>query len=207
MTDPTRIAYDPLYLTILAFLIEQPRHPYEIGRVIRERQIDFAVVPPRRLYHAIERLHQAGLVEPAETSREGKRPERTVYRITADGEEEFHAWLHELLTTPAREYPALMVALSFLPAIAAETGLHALQARATLLAGECASLRAKLAVLTTQLPRLVLLEIEYLLVLRQAELDWLQAVIADLRSGTLAWDSSPLDRNSGPNQQPDSSHP
>ena len=38
-----------------------------------------------------------------------------------------------------------------------------------------------------QLARANLLEAEYLIALKRAEVDWLQAVVADLREGRLSW--------------------
>jgi DNA-binding PadR family transcriptional regulator len=192
MADKTRSSYDPLALTILTMLAAQPCHPYEIQRLIRERHKDFAIVPPRTLYHAFERLQQAGLIEPVETSREGKRPERTIYQITEEGREEFQTWLREMLTNPAEEYPLFMVALSFLAALPAERVLHALQGRAAILEGEVAGIGVTLRALGVQLPRLVLLELEYKLILRQAEFDWVRSLIEDMRNGKLAWDPRTL---------------
>ncbi|MCX6050398.1 MAG: PadR family transcriptional regulator, partial [Chloroflexi bacterium] len=109
MADKTHSLHDPLTLTILATLNIQPSHPYEIQRLIREHHNEFAIVPARSLYHAVNRLQQAGLVEPVETNREGKRPERTIYQITKAGREEFQKRLREMLSKPAKEYPEFMV--------------------------------------------------------------------------------------------------
>jgi DNA-binding PadR family transcriptional regulator len=67
-------------LAVLAVLSEGVRHPYEISRVIKTRYQNEPVGnSSRSLYHAVERLSAGGLIEVAETSREGHRPERTVY--------------------------------------------------------------------------------------------------------------------------------
>lgn len=187
MADKAIISPEPLILAILSILAERPCHPYEIQRVIRERHKDFAFVPPRSLYHAVERLQQAGLIEPMETNREGKRPERTIYRITAEGNEDLITWLTQLLTTPKQEYPIFMVALSLLGNLSAEIVTRALQTRAALLEGETAGLTATLRALSVQLPRLVLLEMEYTLAMCQAELDWVRAILDDLRTGKVSW--------------------
>src|SRR6185312_3509755 len=83
--NKSRLSRDPLSLTILAMLVEKPRHPYEIQRLIRERRKDFAYSTQRTLYHTIDRLVAVGLILHAEVSREGNRPERTVYQITDNG--------------------------------------------------------------------------------------------------------------------------
>ncbi len=187
MADLTHSQRDLVSLTILALLAEQPRHPYEMQRLIRERHKDFARVNPRGLYHAVDRLVKAGLIEPLETNREGKRPERTIYRLTAEGREDFTAWLGELISTPVPEYPVFMAASSFMAHLPVAEVLRALETRAILLEGELAGLDAYARGLETQLTRPVLLELEYTRALRQAELNWVRALSEDIRTGKLMW--------------------
>jgi DNA-binding PadR family transcriptional regulator len=181
---------DLLALTILALLTEQPRHPYEVQRLIRERHKDFANGKPRALYHAVDQLLQTGAIEPVETSREGRRPERTVYRITDEGREEFLVWLHDLIEHPLSEFPSFTAAVSFLGYFPVETVIDALQGRVVALTSQVAGLDGALRVLREQvhMPRLWVLEHEYTRAMRQAELDWVQALIDDLKSGRLTWD-------------------
>lgn len=177
-------------------LSEQPRHPYEIERLIRERRQDFAAGKLRGLYHAVDRLAQHGFIEPLETSREGKRPERTVYRLTDEGRDELESWLAELLSTPVTEYSVFMAAVGFLGYLSSAKAVMALQARAVMLSGEIASLNAAMSAAQRQLrlPRLVVLQHEYTRALRQAELDWVYSLIEDIKTGRLAWDKDALDR-------------
>jgi len=186
----SRLSPNPLALTVLALLLEQPRHPYEMQRLMRERHKDFAAGKARGFYDAVDRLARHGLVEPLETSREGKRPERTVYRITAEGREEFKEWLSQLLSTPVAEYPLFMVAVSFLAYLPPEAAVSTLRERAVALSSATAGLDTSLRALQEQLrlPRLFLLEHEHARALRQAELDWVRAVIADIQTGRLIWD-------------------
>jgi DNA-binding PadR family transcriptional regulator len=183
---------DLLALTVLALLTEQPRHPYEIQRLIAERHKDFAAGKPRALYHAVDLLVRAGAIEPVETSREGRRPERTVYRITDEGREEFCTWLRELIEHPATEFPVFTAAVSFLAYLPVESAIAALQGRIVELTGQIAALDGGLRVLLERwrMPRLWLLEQELTRALRQAELDWVQALLDDLKNGTLTWDYS-----------------
>lgn len=190
LISKARSSRDPIALTVLALLTERPRHPYEMQRLMRERRKDFAVGKARSFYDAVNRLLRDGLVEPLETSREGRRPERTVYQITDEGREEFVEWLSELLRTPVTEYPVFTVAVNFLAYLPPDAVVQALQGRVVALEGEIAGLDAALRALQERLglPRLVLLEHEHTRVLRRAELDWVQALIADIASGRLAWD-------------------
>ncbi|MGI8915484.1 MAG: PadR family transcriptional regulator [Chloroflexota bacterium] len=185
-----RPSHDLLALPVLALLSEEPRHPYEIERLIRERRKDFAAGKRRGLYHAVDRLVRDGYIEPVETSREGKRPERTVYRITDEGREELEGWLRELLQDPIEEYPVFTAAVGFLGYLSSDRVVQALKARAVTLEAEIAGVNAVLPALQQQLhlPRLVLLEHEYTRALRQAELDWVSSIVADIRTGRLSWD-------------------
>jgi DNA-binding PadR family transcriptional regulator len=190
--NKSHLSRDPLALTILALLAEQPRHPYEIQRLIRERKKDFASSTQRTLYHAIDRLVKAGLILPVETNREGNRPERTVYQLTDDGYDSFVGWLGELLAQPLPEYPLFTVAISFLAHLPMETALQALQARIIELEGELAGIEARMTGLGQSLHRLLLLELEYVRALRQGELAWVRTLMQDIREGRLAWDAEAL---------------
>src|SRR5690242_9694561 len=91
-------------LTVLSLLRVRPMHPYEMQRLIREWHKDeFLDLRRGSLYHAIEGLQRAGLIVAVQTTREGRRPERTVYRLTVRGEKELYEWLRGLLAKPVRE--------------------------------------------------------------------------------------------------------
>src|SRR5262252_7466403 len=105
-------------LTVLVFLRLRPMHPYELHSIIRiTHKEDFLRLNPGSLYNSIERLLQAGLIEVLETTRAGRRPERTIYRITPQGCNEAMKWLRELLETPVPDSTWFYAALSFLPAL------------------------------------------------------------------------------------------
>src|SRR5215468_9826603 len=105
-------------LTVLVFLRLKPMHPYELQSIIRiTHKEDFLRLNPGSLYNSIERLLQAGLIEVAETTRSGRRQERTIYRITKQGGAEAIRWLRELLEKPAPDSIWFYAALSFLPAL------------------------------------------------------------------------------------------
>jgi len=187
-------------LTTMALLIEQPRHPYDLQRTIRERRWDQAFRVggmPRSLYHAVDRLARLGLIEPVETSREGNRPERTVYRITDEGREEFHARVRSLLETPVSEQPVVAAALGFIAYLTPGTVLDALESRVVQLASELAGIDASLRALHEEmrLPRQLLIGLECRRALRHAELDWARSVVEELRTGSLTWSWDELGRH------------
>jgi DNA-binding PadR family transcriptional regulator len=188
------ISYRNLWaLTVLCLLRERPMHPYEMQRLIRQRHKDeFLDLKRGSLYHAIERLQRAELIEVVETSREGRRPERTTYRLTARGELEVLDWLRELLAKPVREPSQFLAALSFLPHLSSEDAVEQLHARACRLQLEIIALDAILRKMVPQIGRAVLVEVEYLRAMRQAELEWVRALAEDLRAGRLTWDREAL---------------
>jgi DNA-binding PadR family transcriptional regulator len=176
-------------LTVLCLLRLRPMHPYEMQRLIREwHKDDFLDLKRGSLYHAIEQLRRAGWIEPVETSREGRRPERTVYRLTEDGQREVIQWLGQLLARPLREPTQFFAALSFLPHLSPANVAQQLQERVGLLEGEVAGLTAVLETMVPKIGRLVLVEVEYARAMRQAELAWVKSLLEDLRTGRLTWD-------------------
>jgi DNA-binding PadR family transcriptional regulator len=182
MAIRTNTARDLLPLAVLALLSEQPRHPYELLRVMRERHIEFAVGRTRALYATVDALARGGLIEAVETSREGRRPERTIYRITDEGRDEFVDWLESLLQAPSSEPPVFLGAVGLLYYVPTEGVLEALQSRVVALEGLIAQFDATIATLRDRfgLPRFLLLDHEYRLVLLRAESAWLATLIEDI---------------------------
>jgi DNA-binding PadR family transcriptional regulator len=180
---------DMVALTTLGLLSEQPCHPYELQRLLRERHKSYAVGKTRTLYRAIEELEAAGYIEPLETSREGRRPERTVYRITSEGREELENSLADLLSTPVDETPVFRVAVGLLGYISQERAEAALASRIVSLRARVSALDATLTMAQDDLglPRLVLLELEHALALARAEIDWIRSILADMQRGVLIW--------------------
>jgi DNA-binding PadR family transcriptional regulator len=180
---------DMVALVTLGLLSEQPCHPYEIQRLLRDRHKAYAVGKTRALYRAIEELEAAGYIEAAETSREGRRPERTVYRITPEGHEELENWLADLLATPVDETPVFSVAMGLLGYITQQRAETALASRVVALRAKLLGLEASLRLLQDdlRLPRLVLLELEHAMALASAELTWIRSIITDMQSGVLIW--------------------
>ncbi len=183
----------PLALAILALLYEEPMHPYRMQQLIKERAKDEVINVRLRasLYQTIARLLRDGLIAMQETARNENRPERTIYRLTEAGRDTAFSWLCSMLATPAREFPEFPAAASFMAMLRPEEALTQLETRADALQVELAEIAARLE-RAGALPRVVLLEEEYRRALRQAELAWVQGVIADLRSGALTWSMQQL---------------
>jgi DNA-binding PadR family transcriptional regulator len=179
---------NPLALAVMALLYERPMHPYEMVTLMRERGKHESVrLRYSSLYSVVSALEREGLIEPKETVREGRRPERTVYEITSEGSEEFLAWLRELLREPVKEYTQFAAGLSFLPGLLPEEAIALLKERVRLLEQETGEMRSRLddAIERFKLPRLFLVESEHELMLREAELEWVRTLVEEIESGAL----------------------
>lgn len=185
-------AISPLALALLALLCERPQHPYRMQQLIRGRGKDAVVNVRQRTstYQTIERLLRDGLIAVQEITRDEKRPDRTIYRITAAGREQVVIWLHNAIATPRREFPIFPAAIAHLPLLTPEDAVVQLEARHRALQGEIARLDAQQASASTYLPRLFLLEDELLRATAQAEAAWVATLIADLRAGRITWDEA-----------------
>jgi DNA-binding PadR family transcriptional regulator len=180
----------PLAMTVLALLHFQPLHPYGIQRLIKQWGKDQVVNVGQRasLYRTIERLLAAQLIAVRETGRDQQYPERTVYELTDEGRATMRVWLDEMLAAPKQEFPQFPAALSFVLMLAPNEALEVLERRAATLAESLAEQEKGLADAQVYgLPRVAMLESEYLRTMTAAELDWVRAVADDLRSARLNW--------------------
>jgi DNA-binding PadR family transcriptional regulator len=178
----------PLALAVMNLLMEQPMHPYEMKSKMKERGHDQVVkIKGGSIYDTVERLERGGFIKSQETSREGRRPERTVYAITEEGRDEIKAWLRELVSEPVHEYPQFAAALAFVGGLANEEVVRLLQLRLVGLETRIAAVDTKLKTLTRdlRLPRLFVLEGEYGLAMDRAELEWVRGTIREIQEGKL----------------------
>jgi DNA-binding PadR family transcriptional regulator len=78
---------------ILGMIRKEPRTGYEIKALVDGSTRFFWAASYGQIYPQLKRLSEAGLVVGVEAPTGGRR--RTVYEITADGEEELKAWLRQ----------------------------------------------------------------------------------------------------------------
>ncbi|HEX6568292.1 MAG TPA: PadR family transcriptional regulator [Acidimicrobiales bacterium] len=178
---------NPLALAVLACLFERPMHPYEMAQTMRSRAKHESVkLNYGSLYGVVEGLERRGLVRAVETTREGRRPQRTVYEITEDGKVEMNEWLAELVAVPVKEYLQFEAALSFLPGLPPDEAIPLLRQRCTALEVQLDRLEAALdGAHKRGLARLFGIEDEYKIALARAELDFTRMLVADIDSGDL----------------------
>ena len=162
-------------------------HPYEMATTMRERGKDQSIkLNYGALYTVVEALQQHRLILAQETERAGRRPERTVYRLTDAGRMELIDWLSELISTPIKEYTRFEAGLSLIPGLPPEDAASLLAQRCNHLEMEISQGRSLLQLAAQRgVQRLNLIEGEYWLAMREAELTWTRQFAEEIRSGTL----------------------
>jgi DNA-binding PadR family transcriptional regulator len=178
---------NPLALAVLSCLAERPMHPYEISTTLRTRGKEKSIkLNYGSLYAVVDSLQKHGLVEPKETLREGRRPERTVYAITPAGYAEFEDWLSELLAVPTREFTSLEAALSLMGGLRPGEVARLLDERVGRLTIELRSDRTTLDVAREQgVPDMFLVEGLLRIAMLEAEMRFVEQLVHDIRSGEL----------------------
>ncbi|MGN6257264.1 MAG: PadR family transcriptional regulator [Solirubrobacterales bacterium] len=83
----------PTAYVILGFIRNEPRSGYEIKALVDNSTRFFWAASYGQIYPELKRLTEAGLLVGSDSPTGGRR--RTVYEITADGEEELRAWLRQ----------------------------------------------------------------------------------------------------------------
>jgi DNA-binding PadR family transcriptional regulator len=176
-----------LALAVLSLLNEKPMHPYEIGVTMKQRGMsDTIKLNTGSLYAVIDHLINNGLIQHVETVKEGRHPERTIYRPTTMGRDEFFDWLRSLLRIPAKEYPQFAAGLSFLGHLSPKEACDLLRERRIALSGRIEQTRSSLdSTLQMGIHRLFVIETDYDLALLEAELNWLNRLILNIEDGPL----------------------
>jgi DNA-binding PadR family transcriptional regulator len=176
---------NPLALAVLSCLAERPMHPYEISTTLRTRGKEQSIkLNYGSLYSVVESLQKHGLIAARETTREGRRPERTVYEITAAGEVEFEDWLAELLSTPQRDYTSLEAGLSLMAGMPPDEVARLLAERADKLQMELGALDATFGFAAERkMPDIFMVESQFRRAMLSAELDFVRRLSDDIRSG------------------------
>jgi DNA-binding PadR family transcriptional regulator len=88
MENLTATAY-----VILGFVRKGPKSGYEIKALVDNSTRFFWAASYGQIYPELKRLAEAGLITGSDSPTGGRK--RTVYEITADGEEELRSWLRQ----------------------------------------------------------------------------------------------------------------
>jgi DNA-binding PadR family transcriptional regulator len=180
-------------LAVLATVVQRPMHRYEMASVMRahgkDRDMD---IKWGSLYTVVQNLERSGYLETIGVTRQGARPERTVYQITEAGRDELIAWTRELIAEPEAEHTRFVAGLSVLAVLSPQDVVELLRRRLERLTQEVDSLTALLET-ASGVPRLFLIEDEYRIAMTRAEADWVRSLLDELTAGTFphldAWRS------------------
>ena len=178
-----------LALAVLAYLTQEPMHPYELGRTLRDhgdaRSIKFN---QGSLYMVVQQLAKAGFIVEQETTRDGRRPERTVYALTDAGRYELRDWLRELVEVPQHEYPQFVAALSLVAALPPSEVVELLGRRLLRLAEQRTEIRDLIdGTLAGGVHPLFLVEEDYRLALLDAESLFVERLIQRIDHPETGW--------------------
>ncbi|MBW4718040.1 PadR family transcriptional regulator [Saccharothrix obliqua] len=177
----------PLGMAVLELLHERPMHPYEMAQLMRERYVDARVkLRAGSLYHTVERLQGTGYVEVVDTRRDGRRPERTVYGMTAAGRDAFEQRGRELLGDLEQEYPAYLSGLAVVDELGPDIAISELEHRVMRLRAAVASDQAVVDGLRADgTPEVYWLDWRFAAARRAFELTWTEQLLDELRAGRL----------------------
>ena len=178
----------------MAMLVPGPLHPYGIQRLLKHWGKDQVVNVGQRanLYKTIKRLNEAGLIAVRQTERDQQYPERTIYELTENGRRLAPEWLASMLATVRNEFPQFPAALSFAMLLPPDQVEAALEQRAAVLRENLTRVEKTLQDYSDTLPRVTLLDDEYQRAVTTAELNWIEGLLDDLRSGALTWSEEQL---------------
>jgi DNA-binding PadR family transcriptional regulator len=169
-------------LAILSLIVEQPRHGYEIERVIEERGMrEWTEVSFSSIYYLLDKLQRQGLVKGHLATAGGRGPARKVYRATAAGLQAFRAGVLQALSVPARSYPPLQLGLACLPGIAPQQALAALRRYRDSLAQRLAQVQQGWDA-QRPLPYFVDAMFDHSVTMIQAELHWIEGFITQMEA-------------------------
>jgi DNA-binding PadR family transcriptional regulator len=175
-----------LALAVLTLLYEKPMHPYEMSTTLRHRSKEDSIkLNYGSLYSVVESLRKKGLVEAGETRREGNRPERTIYTLTAEGEHAMRDWLAEMLGNPSPQFTDFEAALSLMGAIPPDVVEDMLRQRLEALAKESARHRGLRSMMPAGFPEIFTVEGEYAQHMREAETAYVRTLLEKISSGRL----------------------
>jgi DNA-binding PadR family transcriptional regulator len=171
-------------LAVLATVVQRPMHRYEMASLMRARGKERDMnIKWGSLYTVVANLEKNGFLEAIDVTRQGARPERTVYQITDAGRDELVAWTRELIAEPEAEHTRFVAGLSVLAVLSPRDVAALLRRRLERLTESIDALRTELAQ-AAELPRLFLIEDEYRIAMTQAEADWTRSLLDELSAGT-----------------------
>lgn len=101
-------------LIILGILKQQPRHGYEIKKILQKELGIFTALENKSIYYPLKIMEQKGFIKKTTTQTKG-RLFRYVYAITSRGNKAFNALAMDALLSEKRPFIDIDIPLYFLP--------------------------------------------------------------------------------------------
>lgn len=160
-------------LLLLGLLRIQKMHGYQLQQFLDQHMEFLSPLKASTAYYTLEKMAREGLVE-ATSEREGNRPVRQVYCLTAAGEARFRELLDENLSSYEPGESGDDVGIAFLEALPREEA-------ARLLASKRERMRSRLAEIQAMLDRIRTVETLHLSLVHtrlrlEADLEWIEEV-------------------------------
>jgi DNA-binding PadR family transcriptional regulator len=90
-------------LLFLGLLKDGPKHGYEIKRLINDELSSFVGLTIKSIYYPLNKMEKLGLIK-KDVGRDGKRPEKYIYSLTAKGDKTFHDLILKSFLSIERPY-------------------------------------------------------------------------------------------------------
>jgi DNA-binding PadR family transcriptional regulator len=163
-------------LTVLGLLVEQPRHGYELERVIEERGVRaWTALGFSSIYYLLDKLAKRGLIETTGAPASGKS--RATFRATAEGLELCAAATREALTTLTPVRARVLIGLANSPGLPDADVVAGLTDRLAALRQQYAEIRAVRAG-QEPLPTAAAAIFDYSEAMLAADIAWTEATLA-----------------------------
>jgi DNA-binding PadR family transcriptional regulator len=185
---PLDASKNSLVLPILGLLLERPAHAYDVTARLRERY-GLLTVTRSTVTTLLKSLANAGLVAPEAPDRVGNRPPRQAYALTDAGVASFR----EKVRSGLREAPVASVdfvlAVAYVGVLPAEDAASILADRSDRVQRQRTTLRAQ----PGGGPEIHMLEVAYWSAIAAAEIDWINTLVARIRSRDIDWSGAQPD--------------
>jgi len=172
-----------LILGVLQF--KSPAHGYEIRRELETWHAEqWAHIAYGSIYFALKKMADESLVEAVSTDQIGKRPARTLYTITDDGNAEFQRLLRDYWWDRKPFIDPFQVALTFMNKMPREELLLALRYRADRIRAFL-NVRMGQHIFSPDTPRHIRENFRLATAHEEAELRWIEEAIEKVERGEL----------------------
>jgi len=171
-------------LVLLSLIAEQPRHGYELERVIEERGMrNWTDIAFSSIYFLLNKLVRDGLATSITRPAQGRGPARRVFAATPVGIAALRQGVRDGLANPQPGSRDFLLGLSCLPLLSPAEVTAALQERRAALLARLRELEQHPALTQAGFPAHVTAMFTYSLDLLRAELAWLEQFQKGFDSG------------------------